>query len=386
MKHIHTVQTALLQPQPAPRVRRGIIGQVRANLFSNPFDSFITLVFGALAIWTLIPFINWAFVDAIWSGANRSVCTTNSQGGIQPDGWSGACWAFLRANFSQVIFHMYPDHERWRVGVAVLIAILVNAPLLTPSVPHKFINAAVSIFIVPLVGFFLLYGGVAGLPVVSTDQWGGLMVTLVIAYMSIALSLPIGTLLALGRVSKLAVFKTLSVIFIETIRGIPLVAILIIASFMLPAFLPKGMTIDNFLRVLIGVALFTSAYIAEVVRGGLQAVPKSQYEAAQSLGFGYFGTTFLVVLPQAFRIATPGIMNVLIGMFKETSLVYVVNMYDLLNKVQDISQQAKWLTPQTPNTGYVFAGLVFWLFCFAMSRYGLFIERRLNGAENDRNR
>lgn len=213
----------------------------------------------------------------------------------------------------------------------------------------------------------------------STEvYWGGLLVTLTIAYVSMTFSLPFGTLLALGRRSNKPVIRILSVTFIETVRGIPLVAVLFIASVMFPLFLPQGMTFDKLVRALIGVALFTSAYIAEVVRGGLQTVPRGQYEAAQSLGLGYVKTMVFVILPQAYSLVIPSIINVLIGMFKETSLVYIIGMFDLLGIVRQAIQQAKWSTPQTPVTGMIFIGLVFWMFCFVMSRYAHFLERKLN--------
>jgi len=368
----------ILPPQPPPVLRHGIGNRLHRNLFASPMDCAVTLVLTALAIYIGISLAGWLFFDAVWNGQNRAVCTTTIQGGIQPQGWSGACWAFVKANFSQILYGFYPQGERWRVNLTAALAIAINIPLLVPSVRYKFLNMQVSLLAVPLVGWLLLYGGYFDLAIVDTQLWGGLMVTLIIAYTSIAISLPLGTLLALGRRSRVPVLRLICIVFIEILRGIPLVAILFIASVMFPLFLPQGMTFDKLLRALIGIALFTSVYIAEVVRGGLQAVPASQYEAAASLGLRYTITMCLIILPQAYRLVIPGIINTLIGMFKETSLIYIISMFDLLGIVRVASMQANWVTPQTPATAFVFAGFIFWIFCFAMSRYANFIEKRMN--------
>lgn len=373
------IQRHFIPASPPPIFERGIWHWLRKNLFSTPMNCVITIVLASALIYCLIPLVNWLVFNAVWSGDDRKACTTAAQGGVMPEGWNGACWAFVKANFWQFIYGRYPDHERWRVNLMAFIVVIVNLPLLIPSFPHKINNSLVSLFIVPTIGYFLLFGGYFHLPTVETQLWGGLLVTLTIAYCSITISLPLGSLLALGRRSKKPVVHLSSLIFIETIRGIPLVAVLFIASVMFPLFLPQDVTFDKFLRALIGVALFTSVYIAEVVRGGLQAIPRGQYEAAEALGLGYTKTMVLVILPQAYSLVIPGIINVLIGMFKETSLVYIIGMFDLLGIVRQAIQQVQWSTPETPLTGMVFIGLVFWLFCFCMSRYAHFIERRLNG-------
>ena len=223
-----------------------------------------------------------------------------------------------------------------------------------------------------------LIGLDVGLPYVETSLWGGLLVTLVLSFVGISVSLPLGIVLALGRRSKMPVVKMISVIFIEAVRGVPLVTVLFMATVLLPLFLPPGVTFDKFLRALIGVSLFASAYMAEVVRGGLQAIPKGQYEGADSLGLGYWQKMGLIVLPQALKLVIPGIVNTFIGMFKDTSLVSIIGMFDLLGIVRQGFSDANWASPQTPMTGLVFAGFVFWLFCFGMSRYSMFMERRLD--------
>jgi general L-amino acid transport system permease protein len=229
-----------------------------------------------------------------------------------------------------------------------------------------------------LFGLMLVLKMDFGLQEVETSQWGGLLVTLVVAITGIVASLPLGILLALGRRSKMPIVKTFSIIFIEAWRGVPLITVLFMASVMLPLFLPEGVNFDKLMRALIGVALFSSAYMAEVVRGGLQAIPKGQYEAAQSLGLSYWKMMSLIVLPQALKIVIPGIVNSFISLFKDTTLVSIVGLFDLLNIVTTTSNDAKWASPQTGATGYFSAALMFWIFCFGMSRYSLLIERRLN--------
>jgi general L-amino acid transport system permease protein len=217
-----------------------------------------------------------------------------------------------------------------------------------------------------------------GLEYVETSQWGGLLVTLVVAITGIVFSLPVGILLALGRRSDMPIVKYFSIGFIEIWRGVPLITVLFMASYMLPLFLPPGTNFDKLTRVLIGIALFSSAYMAEVVRGGLQAIPKGQIEAAQALGLPYWNTMNLIVLPQALRIVIPGIVNSFISLFKDTTLVTVVGLYDLMGIVIAGFADAKWASPNTAPTGYFTAALLFWVFCFGMSRYSQFVERRLH--------
>jgi len=247
-----------------------------------------------------------------------------------------------------------------------------------PRMPYKGLNALALFVAFPVIAFFLLHGGVFGLQEVETPLWGGLMVTLILSFVGIAVSLPVGILLALGRRSNLPVIRMFCVMFIELIRGVPLITVLFMANVMLPLFLPTGWTIDNFLRALVGVALFASAYMAEVVRGGLQAIPKGQYEGAASLGLSYWQTTRLIIMPQALKLVIPGIVNTFIGLFKDTSLVSIIGMFDLLGIVRLNFTDTTWITPVTPITGLIFAGFIFWLFCFGMSRYSAFMERHLD--------
>ena len=372
------VRAELVANQPAPRGEKGFGHWLRKNLFATPFDSVLTVLALLFIAYSLPPLLTWAFLDAQWTGSDRSFCATVAQGGVQPDGWSGACWAFVGAKFQQFLYGRYPLDERWRVALTGALFVLLIVPLLIPRVPHKALNAILLFVVFPVVAFFLLVGGWFGLEYVETPLWGGLMVTLVLSFVGIAVSLPLGIVLALGRRSHMPVVKMICVIFIETVRGVPLVTVLFMASVMLPLFLPAGVTFDKFLRALIGVALFASAYMAEVVRGGLQAIPKGQYEGADSLGLGYWQKMGLIVLPQALKLVIPGIVNTFIGLFKDTSLVYIIGMFDLLGAVRQNFSDATWASPQTPMTGLVFAGFIFWCFCFGMSRYSIFMERLLD--------
>lgn len=372
------VRTEMAQPMPAPAGEYGLGAWVRKNLFASVGDSILTVIGLFLVAMILPPLINWAFIHAVWSGADRTACATVAQGGVQPDGWSGACWAFVNAKFGQFMFGRYPFEERWRPILAAVLFVALLVPLLIPRVPRKGLNAVLLFFVLPIIAFVLLVGNMFGLPHVETPLWGGLLVTLTLSFVGIAVSLPIGILLALGRRSKMPVVKMLCVIFIETIRGVPLITVLFMASVMLPLFLPAGVTFDKFLRALIGVSLFAAAYMAEVVRGGLQAIPKGQYEGADSLGLRYWQKMYFIVLPQALKLVIPGIVNTFIGMFKDTSLVYIISMFDLLGVVRQNFSDANWATPQTPASGLIFAAAVFWLFCFGMSRYSIFMERRLD--------
>jgi len=373
------VRTEMVLAEAAPRSQVGPGAWIRKNLFATPTDAAMTLASLLLLAWAVPQVLNWVFFSAVWVGADRTACLTTEQGGQLPAGWSGACWPFVSGRIGQFMFGRYPFEERWRVVLTGAIFVALLAPLLIPKVPYKGLNAILFFGVFPFVAFFLLVGGVFGLPFVETPVWGGLMVTLVLSYVGIVVSLPLGIILALGRRSQMPIVKLLSVIFIETVRGVPLVTVLFMASFMLPLFVPPGMSFDKLLRALIGVALFASAYMAEVIRGGLQAIPKGQYEGADSLGFSYWQKMGFIIMPQALKLVIPGIVNTFIGMFKDTTLVLIISMFDLLGVVkQNISGDPTWATPQTAKTGYVFAAAIFWIFCFGMSRYSMFMERRLD--------
>ena len=486
--YVRREEEPVLAPPPG---ETGTVAWLRASRFSSATNTILTLLGVAFLIWAIPPIVRWAFIDAVWTGADRDACTAPG---------AGACWPFVTAKFGQFIYGRYPLDERWRVNLLGILLIVGLVPMAVPRAPFKRENAVYLLGVLPVVALVLLTGGhfdvpfaylagalvigclvtglvalgsrqtapmlggivaplaalvavvgfVAGrlaasfvpgpfqaaawwlasvvvlaaaavallaglaailstpgrsgrgalatiwaavgivallyvaltvdfgLAPVETPLWGGLLVTLVVAIVGIVASLPIGILLALGRRSKLPVVKFFSIAFIEFVRGVPLITVLFMASVMLPVFLPPGVTFDKLLRALIGVALFSAAYMAEVVRGGLQAIPRGQFEAAQAMGLGYWQVMRLVILPQALKIVIPGIVNSFISLFKDTSLVLIIGIFDLLGIVQLGFADANWASPQTPATGYAFAAAIFWLFCFSMSRYSIYTERRLH--------
>jgi len=342
----------------------------RSNLFSTRGNTILTVLGAWLAGWLLYSIIDWAIIRAVYSGSDGTACEAAG---------AGACWPFIRSKFGLFMFGRYPDAERWRVLLTYALALAGLVPLMAPWPGGKLRAVIYLLCVFPVIAFVLLSGGYFGLPVVKTQLWGGLLVTLVVASAGIAASFPLGILLALGRRSELPIVRWLSTGYIEIVRGVPLITILFMASVMLPLFLPPDATIDKLLRALIGVALFSAAYLAEVIRGGLQAIPRGQYEAADALGLSYTRKMGLVVLPQALKLVIPGLVNSFIALFKDTSLVMIIGMFDLLGIVQQsVQSDTKWFSPQTAMTGYVFAGFIFWVFSFAMSRYSAHLERRLN--------
>tara|TARA_R100000656_G_scaffold124732_1_gene103654 strand:+ start:252 stop:1373 length:1122 start_codon:yes stop_codon:yes gene_type:complete len=359
---------------PPPVRRRGILRWVQDNLFSSWLNSLLTIAAVYLLVLAVPPLLDWALFDAVFDGTSGAACSGAGK---------GACWAFVEAKFNQFIYGRYPDAEQWRVNLAVLLGALGLVALLTPNKLPKGWVLVYVFLLFPIFAFVLLYGGSVGLSVVETSSWGGLMVTLVVAVTGIGASLPLGVLLALGRASRMPVVRTLSILFIELWRSVPLITVLFMASVMLPLFLPEGMSFDKLLRALIGVALFSSAYMAEVVRGGLAAIPAGQYEAARALGLTYWQSMGQIILPQALRAVIPGVVNNFIGLFKDTTLVLIIGLFDLLGIVQANYTDPTWASPQTAVTGYVFAAFMFWVFCFGMSRYSIYMERRL---ETDRNK
>jgi general L-amino acid transport system permease protein len=360
------MQTHHFKPDlPPPAMSVGAMAWLRANLFSGWFNTLLTL-FALYLLWLLVPpLIQWAFIDADWVGNSRADCTSG-----------GACWVFVQQRFGQFMYGFYPEELRWRVDLTLWLAVIGAAPLFVPKMPQKIKYAIGFLLIYPVLAYWLLHGGFAGLSVVPTSRWGGLMLTLVIAAVGIAGALPLGILLALGRRSDMPAIRVICVTFIEFWRGVPLITVLFMSSVMLPLFLPEGMSFDKLVRALIGVIMFQSAYIAEVVRGGLQAIPKGQYEAAAAMGLGYWRMMGLVILPQALKLVIPGIVNTFIALFKDTSLVIIIGLFDLLNSIKQATTDPAWLGMATE--GYVFAALIFWIFCFGMSRYSLHLERKLD--------
>ncbi len=492
------VRQDLVPERAAPVKTTGFIGFVRTRLLNSPTNILLTIL-GLLLLWyTIIPGLKFLLIDAVWSGTDRNACLAENAG--HP---VGACWPYIQAKLTQLIYGFYPEAERWRVNLTFALGAALLLPLLIPRLPAKALSSGLFFFAFPVVAFFLLRGGGltgfgvswtagilqlfddsianagqavvnlsqtsaigpllwvvgkiivlignvvywlifpltwvsdqihglgqsvwvdflittvivslilfflgggvrtgwraligslatfagiaavikvmgldhGGLPLVDTRLWGGLLVTLVIAIIGIVTSMPIGIALALGRRSTIPLIRIFSIAFIEFWRGVPLITVLFFATYMLPLFLPGNFTVDGLVRALIGVAVFTGAYQAEVIRGGLAAVPRGQAEAASALGLSWWKTTSLIVLPQALRHVIPALVNSFISLFKDTSLVSIVALFDLLGSLHASFSDPTWSTPTTAFTGFAFTGLIYFFFCFGMSRYSLFVEHRLN--------
>lgn len=360
------VRTEHTPDMPPPSSEVGPIHWLRVNLFSSPFSSILTILALYLLYVTVVPFIEWAFINADWSSPNNidNVCKAG-----------GACWSFIIIRFDQFIYGFYPADARWRVNLGFLLFAVPLACLLIERVPYKKYFAIYMVFLYPFIAYFLFFGG-GVLETVETEQWGGLFLTLVLAIVPIAVSLPLGTLLALGRRSNMPILRMFCIGFIELPRGVPLISVLFMASVVLPLFLPPGTYFDKVLRALVGMSIFAAAYMAEVVRGGLQAIPKGQYEAAEAMGLNYWKMMWLIILPQALKIVIPGIVSNFIGLFKDTTLVLIIGLLDMLNMIQAAAQDKNWLG--TIVEGYVFAAFVYWIFCFSMSRYSIYLEDKLH--------
>jgi general L-amino acid transport system permease protein len=492
------IREDLVAEREAPVKTTGVIGFLRTRLFNSPAYVLLTILSAMLIWFTVIPALRFLLVDAVWQGSDREACLAQNVG--HP---VGACWPYIGAKMNQFIYGFYPEAERWRVNLVFLLSAVLLLPLLIPRLPAKGLNASLFFLALPVVAFFLLYGGglsgfgvswtastlstfagsidsagnallraganipVAGvlfwllgklvllvgmlasavvwpllwlrdqlqashqpvwidfaitavvvsalvfvlgggirairavidtiaifigigiviavmgldrggLPIVDTGLWGGLLVTLVVSVVGIVASMPIGIALALGRRSTIPLIRLSSIAFIELVRGVPLITVLFFATYMLPLFMPGNMRIDGLLRALIGVALFSGAYMAEVIRGGLQAIARGQGEAASALGLSWGKTTGLIVLPQALRHVIPGIVGSCISLFKDTSLVSIVALFDLLGSLKASFADPNWATPTTAFTGFAFTGMIYFVFCFGMSRYSMFVERRLN--------
>ncbi len=271
-----------------------------------------------------------------------------------------------------LVLSFVPGLARFWTPAPLLEVEMAATPLQRFQSPKRLILLSLVVF-----GLIALLADTAGLPRADTGLWGGIMVTFLIAAVGIVFSLPLGVMLALGRRSRLPIIQLLSVIFIEFVRGVPLITVLFMANTMLPLFVPQEWSPDRLLRPLIGVALFAAAYMAEVIRGGLQAIPKGQYEGAMSLGLGYWQMMRLIILPQALRIVIPGIVNTFIGLFKDTTLVTVVGIFDFLRTIEATLVDPTWATPTTRATGYAFAAVFYFLCCWGMSRYSIAVEKRL---------
>ena len=349
---------------PPPPGSVGVVGWLRANLFSSAFNTVLTLLSFSMFVWFVFAAVDWLWLDAVVDAGSRVECR-------QID--SGACWAVVAARVEQFAYGFYPAGERWRPTLAFALLFVALVPVLYDRTPYRRRLMLFSIAY-PFIAGWLVYGGL-GLPVVGTHLYGGFMLTVIVGVTGILASLPIGILLALGRQSRMLAVRVICVSFIEFLRGVPLIALLFVASTMLNYFLPPGTSFDLLIRVLIMVTLFASAYVAEVIRGGIQALPRGQYEAADSLGLSYWKTTWLITLPQALRISIPGLVNCFISLYKDTTLVVIIGLLDPLGIARAVLADSAWngLTTET----YLFCALFFFVSCFSMSRYSLWLEKRL---------
>lgn len=362
---------------PPPVRASGALGWLRANLFATPLDAALSIATALLVLWIVPPLIEFMFTDAVWSGQNREACLATPQ---RPE--VGACWAFVRDRFAYFVYGSYPLSERWRVDVFFAMLALGVVWLLKLNAPRRDLGAFYFFVVLPIVSYVLLAGmPLVGLRKVDTALWGGVLVTIVVSAVGIVVSLPVGILLALGRRSRMPAVRLFSVIYIEFVRGVPLITVLFMASVMLPLFVPEAYSPDKLLRALIGIAMFASAYMAEVVRAGLQAIPKGQYEGAMAVGLGYWQMMRLIILPQALKVTIPNIVNTYIGLFKDTTLVFIVGIFDLLKTIEAARIDPIWSTPTTSTTGYAFAAVFYFICCYLMSRYARNVEARLAVAD-----
>lgn len=465
------------KPQlPSPVRSSGVLGWLRENLFSSVGNSLLTVIGLALLVSAIVPFVQWALLDASWVGESRQICDD-----AVANGKLGACWVFINVRMDVFLYGFYPEAEYWRVNLTMLVLAFLLLPILLPdffkgnsrrpiyglvglvavgilfglvpmavfgifavlplalgwlskqgSIPFVSANGVPAVLtrlglaalvgaagyhvcglsggadvasyvgwvtgvvclaflqirslsvagwqwvflftVFPVFAFIMLVGGAFGLAHVETHYWGGLFLTLVVAGTGMGTALPIGILLALGRRSDLPVIRVVCVSFIEFARGVPLVSVLFMASVMFPLFLPENVTFDKLLRALIGIAFFYAAYMAEVVRGGLQAIPAGQYEAAKALGWPYWRMMSMVILPQTLRLVIPGLANNFLSLLKDTTLVAVIGLFDLLGIAKAAMADSDWLG--YTKESYIFAALVFWIFCFGISRYCVYLEKK----------
>ncbi len=335
------------------------------NINSNNFNALLTLFTIFIIIKSIPPMLDWFILEANFVGNSKDDCTGD-----------GACWVFIKVWFNRFMYGLYPDAEQWRINTAFLILFAVVGVSFFVSEKLKKYFILFLVFVFPFLGIKLISGGSFGLEYVESAAWGGLSLTFIISAFAILFCFPIGVILALGRRSSLPAIKYISIGFIELWRGVPLITVLFMSAVMFPMFLPDGTFIDKLIRVLIAITLFEAAYMAEVVRGGLQALPKGQYEAAKSLGMGYWRMNALIILPQALKLVIPGIANTLLALVKDTPLIFVVGLMELAGMIGLAKTNPKWLG--MAMEGYVFAGLVFWVICYAMSRYSQNLEKKLS--------
>jgi general L-amino acid transport system permease protein len=341
----------------------GVIGWVKTNLFNGVFNSILTIV-TLFFLWKVVPpFFRWAFIDSAWH--------TTGQACRQA---AGACWSIISINYRFILFGFYPYEQQWRPFLAMMI--LFGLLFYSRDRTHWKKPLAYAWIIGLFTMGLLMKGGIFGLPSVESTQWGGLPLTLLLAVFGLTAAYPLGVILALGRRSKMPGVKVLCIVYIELIRGVPLISLLFMSSIIFPLFLPEGVTFNKILRAQVAIILFTAAYIAEVVRGGLQAMSRGQYEAAESLGLNYTLTMRLIILPQALKIVIPPTVSILISAFKDTSLVVIIALFDLLKATQTVLSNPAWMG--FSREAYIFIAILYFLGCFSMSNYSRKLERELS--------
>ncbi len=341
---------------------------LKENLFSDISSILLTFFILYLLFLTIPPLSAWVLFDADFTSNSANDCRANS---------AGACWSYAYHKLNLFLYGFYPEDSYWRVYLSLaLVFVIIAIVKFIKDVKTKRLVSLAAFIIYPIIAFFLLYGGFLSLSVVETDQWGGLLLTIVIASTGIIFAMPIGILLALGRQSSMPIIRYISIGYIEFIRGVPLITILFMASVVLPLFVASGTEIDKLLRALIGITLFQSAYVAEIIRGGLQAIPKGQYEASDALGLSYWKQISLIIMPQVLKVSIPNLTGTCISLFKDTTLVLIIGLFDMLAMVGLTSSDSSWLGLEIE--GYVFVGAVFWIILYSASRYTKKLEAQLS--------
>ncbi|NYT65723.1 amino acid ABC transporter permease [Alcaligenaceae bacterium] len=355
--------TATTSTSLPPVTQEGIFGWLRTRLFSSPLNALLTVLVVWLLLMVVPALVEWLFIKANFNATNAQECRESG----------GACWAFIAEKHRLILFGIYPYDEQWRPLLASLILIGV----IVCSCVRWFWRPSLGLLWIVALGLvgILMWGGIFGLSYVENDRWGGLPLTLILATFGIAVAFPFGLLLALGRRSEMPAVKAVCVVYIELIRGVPLISLLFMSSVMLPLFLPEGFSIDKLLRAQIALIMFAAAYIAETVRGGLQAIPKGQYEGADSLGLSYWQQMRKIILPQALKVVIPPLVGIFISLFKDTSLVVIIGIFDLTQAAKTAVADAAWRGFSAE--AYLFIAFIYFIFCFSISRYSQSLERHL---------
>ena len=359
----------------APATSLGVIGWLKTNLFSSVANTTLTIVSLLFLLWVIPPLFDWAVVQANFGHGDRSLCEANPQ---------GACWTFVRVRGLQMLFGLYFASEPSQIWRPLLFFVLLGVHfvwILHPRFSKKTLGITSLVLFVPFISYGLLEGSWFDLPQAKTERWGGFLLTIILASFGVVMALPLGILLALGRRSDMPFVRTSCVIFIELWRGTPLITVLFLSSVMLPLFLPGEIDLNKVLRAMVGITMFQSAYTAEAIRGGLQSIPKGQFEAANAMGLGYWQSMGLIILPQALRVSIPGILNSFIELFKDTSLVSIIGLLDLLGMANITARSQEWRGYEVE--AYIFAAFLFWIGCYGLSRYGQHLEHTLDTNRRD---